>query len=210
MHLVSEPIQQYVERHTHEEPELLQNLIYYTHANTTAPQMLTGRIEGRFLKLLVQISRAKNILEIGMFTGYSALSMAEGLPEDGKIITCDVDERCEKIARTYFERSPHGHKIEIKMGPALDTIAQLKITFDLVFIDADKKNYLNYYEAVLNKMSSGGIIVLDNTLWSGRVLNPEDEQSQAIADVNKRIIEDERVENVLLSVRDGINLVRKR
>lgn len=210
MHLISDDIQSYVEKHTQSEPELLKQLSQETYETMSAPQMLTGRIEGRFLKLLVQISGAKRILEIGMFTGYSALSMAEALPDDGQLITCDVDPRAEAFAQRYFDQSPHGHKIKIKMGPALETIESIVDIIDLVFIDADKKNYGHYYEAVLPKLPSGGLIVVDNTLWSGRVVYPEDEQTQAIADLNQMIVEDERVENVLLSVRDGINLVRKK
>jgi caffeoyl-CoA O-methyltransferase len=174
--------------------------------------MLCGKIEGRLLKMLVQLTQARSALEIGTFTGYSALSIAEGLPSDGQLTTCDIDEECASMARAYFAKSPHGHKIKLKMGNALDTIRTLETTLDFVFIDADKENYVNYSHAVLPKVRSGGLIVFDNSLWSGLVLDPPkgDKESQAIAEVNNLVALDERVESVLLCVRDGINLVRKR
>ncbi len=208
---ISPLISDYCERNTHADPALLQELKRETHAHVRMPQMLCGRVEGRLLKFLVQLIQARHVLEIGTFTGYSALSIAEGLPEDGRLISCDVDEVCTKVARSYFARSPHGHKITLKMGPALETIATLQQQFDFVFIDADKENYKNYYEAVLPKVRRGGLIVFDNMLWSGKVLNPapNDRETQVIAQVNELLTRDERVENVLLSVRDGMNLVRK-
>jgi caffeoyl-CoA O-methyltransferase len=174
------------------------------------PQMQVGRLEGRFLKMLVELSGARRVLEIGMFTGYSGLMMAEGLPDDGRLITCDVNPKAEEIARRYFAESSHGHKIEIRMGPALDTIAALAGELDMVFIDADKENYLNYYEACLPKLKKGGLIVADNVLWSGRVLNPQDTATRAIVEFNDRVQADDRVENVCLTVRDGMMLVRKK
>lgn len=210
MELINPAIESYAHDLTQAEPELLQELAAETHARMALAQMLTGRLEGRFLKLLVQLSGAKRILEIGMFTGYSALSMAEALPDEGRLITCDIDPVAEAFARRYFARSPHGHKIELRMGPALDTIATLSGSLDLVFLDADKENYLAYYEAVLPRLRSGGLLVIDNALWSGRVLRPEDEESRVIDALNRRIAQDERVENVLLTLRDGVNLVRKR
>jgi len=160
--------------------------------------------------MLVRLTGARRVLEIGMFTGYSALMMAEGLPDDGHLITCDVNPRAEAIARRYFAESKHGHKIEIRMGPALDTIKTLTEPLDLVFIDADKTNYLNYYEAVLPLVRPGGLIVADNVLWSGRVLNPKDDDTRAIVEFDKRVTEDSRVENVCLTVRDGMMLAWKR
>lgn len=209
MNFIPSEIEEYAREVTQPEPELLQELTQVTHQETTAPQMLTGRLEGRFLKLLVMLSQAKSILEIGMFTGYSALSMAEGLPDDGQLITCEVDPRVEKIAQSYFAKSPHGHKISIRMGPALETIKKLETPLDLVFIDADKANYSAYYEAVLPKLKKGGLIVIDNALWSGRVLDPKEQSDRAINDLNRLIARDWRVENVMLTLRDGVHLVRK-
>jgi caffeoyl-CoA O-methyltransferase len=175
-----------------------------------SPQMQVGRIEGRFLKMLVRLVRARRILEIGMFTGYSALMMAEGLPDDGRMITCDVNPVAEEVARRYFNQSPYGHKIEIRLGPALDTIKSLTEPLDLVFIDADKTNYSNYYEAVMPLVRPGGLIVADNVLWSGRVLDPKSDDDHAIVAFDKLVQSDPRVENVCLTVRDGMMLAWKR
>lgn len=176
----------------------------------SSPQMLTGPVEGRLLELLVFASGARRILELGTFTGYSALAMAAALPEDGWIDTCDVEPAHTDVARRYWERSPHGAKIRLHLGPALETIARLEGDFDLVFVDADKPNYDNYYEAVLPRLSERGLIVIDNTLWSGRVLEPEDEATRAIAALNDKLAADERVVVVQLTVRDGVTLVRRR
>lgn len=210
MVLIDARIGRYAFEHTQAEPAVLQELAEDTRAHMPMAQMLTGRLEGRFLKLLAQLAGARRILEIGMFTGYSALSMAEALPEDGELITCDIDAKAEAFAKRYFARSPHGHKIAVRMGPALDTIASLVGEFDLVFLDADKENYPAYYEAVLPLLRRGGLLVIDNALWSGAVLHPQDEASRAIHALNRQIADDPRVENVLLTVRDGVNLVRKR
>jgi len=210
MNFIDQQVENYAYNHTRAEPELLQALAAETREKMPDSVMLTGRLEGRMLKMLVIISGAKKVLEIGMFTGYSALSMAEALPEDGNIITCEIDRRAKAMAEKYFQQSQYGHKIEIRMGPALDTINKLNMTFDLVFIDADKENYVNYYDSVLPKVRSGGLIVVDNALWSGKVLNPQDKETQTIANLNKKIVQDERVENVLLTIRDGVNVVRKK
>jgi caffeoyl-CoA O-methyltransferase len=167
-------------------------------------------IEGRFLQILVRLSGAKTILELGMFTGYSALMMAEALSHDGQLITCEIDEKAEAIARRYFAESQHGDKITIRMGPALDTIKTLTGPLDLVFIDADKVNYSNYYEACLPLLTSGGLIVADNVLWSGKVLHPTEADDHAIVAFNRLVQSDPRVENVCLTVRDGMMLARKR
>lgn len=208
---ISPLINDYCDRLTHEPPRLLHELKEETYAHTSKPRMFSGHVEGRLLKMLVQLLQARCVLEIGTFTGGSALSMAEGLPEDGKLITCDVDKKNTQIALKYFARSPHGHKITLKLGDALKTIKNLDMIFDLVFIDADKENYKNYYEACLPRLRRGGLIVFDNSLWGGLVLNPPpgDLESQTIAQVNELVARDERVENVLLSVRDGMNIVRK-
>ena len=176
---INEAVEQFAHDHTEPESELFRRLRDETYRDMNCPQMQVGRIEGRFLKMLVRLTGARRILEIGMFTGYSALMMAEGLPEDGRIITCDVDPKAEAIARRYFAESPNGHKIEIRMGPALDTIRNLSGSLDMVFIDADKGNYSNYYQAVFPLVRPGGLIVADNVLWSGRVLHPESPDDHA-------------------------------
>jgi caffeoyl-CoA O-methyltransferase len=208
--LVSEKLERYAEAHTEPVDPLLEELREETYRSVKDPGMQVGRVEGTFLKLLVRLSGARRALEIGMFTGYSGLMIAEGLREDGTLVTCDVDPKAEAVARRYFERSPHGRKITIRMGPALETIPTLSPPIDFVFLDADKQNYTNYYEAVLPLMPSGGLLVADNTLWSGRVLRPKEENGRAIAAFNARVFHDPRVEKVLLTVRDGMLLVRKR
>lgn len=207
---VDEKIEDYAFRSTRPEPELLQDLAERTQREMKDPQMLTGRVEGRLLKLIVQMCRARLVLEIGMFTGYSALSMAEGLEEDGKVITCEIDPVAEKVAREAFASSPVGHRIEIRMGPALDTIRSLDGQIDVSFIDADKTGYPAYYEEIIQRTRPGGILVLDNMLMSGGVLAPQDEDSRAVAELNERIARDDRAENVFLTIRDGVQLVRRR
>ena len=207
---VKPEIEDYAFRNTKPEPQLLGELAERTEREMKDPQMLTGRVEGRLLKLIVQMCRAKLVLEVGMFTGYSALSMAEGLEPGGKLITCEIDPVAEKVAREAFDSSPVGHLIEIRMGPALDTIKALDEQIDVSFIDADKTGYPEYYEAIMQRTRPGGILVLDNMLMSGRVLDPQDEASRAVAELNRRIARDERAENVFLTVRDGVQLVRRR
>ena len=189
---------------------LLRQLTKETYEKTNCPQMLTGPIEGRFLKMMVQVTGARRVLEIGMFTGYSALSLAEGLPADGELYTCEIDRQVIEIARSYFARSEHGHKIHIIEGLALESLEKISAPLDLVFIDADKQNYLNYYEAVLPKVKQGGVILVDNVLWSGKVLDPREDTDRAIAALNDLIAGDERVDRVLLPIRDGIFFVRKK
>lgn len=210
MTFIDEAVEQFAHDHTKPESELFRRLREETYREMQSPQMQVGRIEGQYLKMLVRLVGARHVLEIGMFTGYSALMMAEGLPDDGHLITCDVNPKAEAIARRYFAESAHGHKIEIRMGPALDTIKTLAGPLDMVFIDADKTNYSNYYEAVMPLVRPGGLIVADNVLWSGRVLNPEDDDTRAIVEFDKRVTEDPRVENVCLTVRDGMMLAWKR
>jgi caffeoyl-CoA O-methyltransferase len=207
---VDEPVEAYAEAHTTPPDPLLAALAEETRGTMSAPQMLTGTIEGRFLELLVFASGARRVLELGTFTGYSALSMAAALPDGGRIDTCDIEPKHVEVARRYIAQSPHGSKITIHLGPALDTIARLEGEFDLVFIDADKPNYASYYDAVLPRLSARGIVAIDNTLWSGRVLDPQDEPTRAIAALNDRIAADERVVAVQLTVRDGVTLVRRR
>jgi caffeoyl-CoA O-methyltransferase len=209
--IVDEQVEAYAVEHTTVLLDLFERLEAETREKTTAPQMMVGRLEGGFLAALVQLTGAKRILELGTFTGYSSISMATALPDDGRIITCDVDPDATSIARRYMDESGHGHKIEIRLGPALETIETLDGPFDLVFIDADKPNYENYYEAVLPKLADDGLLIADNVLWSGRVVEPDgDESTQAIKAFNEHVRNDQRVTAVMLTVRDGMTLVRRR
>ncbi|MBY0357032.1 MAG: class I SAM-dependent methyltransferase [Candidatus Obscuribacterales bacterium] len=208
--LVSPELEAYSVAKSEPTGKLLDELERITHQETDLPIMLTGALEGRFLKLMVQTIGAKRVLEIGTFTGYSALSMAEGMPADGEIITLDLDPASSEIAKRFFAKSEHGNKIKLLLGPALDSIKTLKGAFDLVFIDADKVNYGNYYEAVLPLVRSGGVILIDNVLYSGQVVQPNCDNSRAIAELNDKIAKDERVDRVLLPIRDGVFFVRKK
>ena len=210
MSFIVEPaVEEYAEAHSSPNAELFERLAAETREKSEAPQMMVGLLEGQFLGALVRSTGAKRILELGTFTGYSSISMALALPADGRLITCDVNEETTAIARRYAEEAGVVDKIDYRLGPAVDTIGQLDGEFDLVFIDADKPNYVNYYEAAVPKLAAGGLIILDNTLWSGRVAdaNEDDENTRAIRAVNDRVLEDPRVNNVLLTVRDGMNLV---
>jgi caffeoyl-CoA O-methyltransferase len=208
--LVPEAIEEYATALTEPVAPLFEQLREETYSKMELPQMQVGPLEGSFLRLLVRLSRAKRVLEIGMFTGYSALMMAEGLPEDGELITCDINPKAEEVARRYFAKSPDGKKIKVRMGPALETIKSLNGPFDLVFIDADKENYARYYDAVLPLLRSGGLIVADNVLWSGRVLKPQEQTDRAIVAFNQKVATDSRVEKVMLTIRDGMTLAWKR
>ncbi|MDA8561308.1 class I SAM-dependent methyltransferase [Nitrospinae bacterium] len=209
MDFIDEKIEQYAFDHTSEEGELLRRLEKETYEKLEIPQMTTGRIEARLLKLLARLVGAQRILEIGTFAGYSALSMAEALPEEGTLVTCDEDPTAIAFAKNYFSESRHGKKIKQMEGPALESIKKLTGTFDMAFIDADKINYSNYYEAILPMIRPGGLIAVDNVLWSGRVLDPQDESDRAIHQFNERVVKDQRVESVLLTVRDGLNCIIK-
>ncbi|RDL42610.1 methyltransferase [Marinomonas piezotolerans] len=202
-------IDNYCVETTQPEPDLLLELVEKTYSDMGYPNKLSGRTIGRTLKLLAKIHQPKRALEIGMFTGYSALSIAEGMPEDGTLLCCETNPRAISFAQSFFDRSPFGHKITPVFGPALETIQTLEGSFDFVFIDADKRNYLNYYEAAVSLIRSGGLIVIDNSIWQGRVLSPEENSDVAVDAMNKRIAADPRVENVHLHVRDGLNLVIK-
>jgi caffeoyl-CoA O-methyltransferase len=209
--IVDPEIEEYAEAHTTPDGELFERLAEETRAKTTAPQMMVGRIEGQFLATLVTLVGARRILEIGTFTGYSSISMASALPSDGRIITCDVDPEATEIARRYMEESGHGDKIEIRLGPALETLETLEGPFDLVFIDADKPNYTKYYEAALPLLADDGLLIADNVLWSGRVVEEGgDKSTQAIREFNEHVLADDRTVKVMLTVRDGMTLVRKR
>jgi caffeoyl-CoA O-methyltransferase len=213
MPIVDESIEEYARAHTTPVPAHLQTLAAATEAAFgERSRMLTGTLEGRFLELLVFATGARRVLEIGTFTGYSALAMAAALPGDGRVITLEISAEHEAVARQHLATSPDGHKVDIRMGPALDTIATLDGPFDFVFIDADKSNYLGYYEAVLPKLAERGLIAVDNVLWSGQVLDERDqsEDTVAIRAFNDRVVADERVVCVLLTVRDGVMLIRRR
>ena len=210
MNFINKDVENFAHDHTEQESDLFRRLELETRATMQYPEMMVGRIEGQFLKMLVQLTGARRVLEIGTFTGYSALMMAEGLPPDGRLITCEVNPKAEEIARRYFAESSHGHKIELRMGAALETIAAMTEPLDLVFIDADKKNYPNYYEACMPLLRPGGLIVADNVLWSGNVIAPKDDETRAIVAFNERVQADPQVENVCLTVRDGMMLARRR
>ena len=210
--IVAPEIEQYAEEHTTPPPDHLRALAEETQRTMAAPQMMVGALEGRFLEMLVFALQPQLVLEIGMFTGYSSLSMAATLPPGGRIITCDVDPKAELVARRHIEASPYSDRIEIRMGPALDTIADLDGPFDLVFIDADKASYDAYFESVLPKVAPGGVIAVDNTLWSGNVIDDADQSpdSVAIRAFNDKVVADQRVVCVQLTVRDGVTLIRPR
>src|SRR5271165_3249881 len=210
MTLVPEAIEAYAAEHSEPVGPLFEGLREETYASMRSPGMQVGPVEGNFLRLLVKLCGARHALEIGMFTGYSGLMIAAGLPEDGTLITCDVDPKAEAIARRAFAKSPVGRKIEIRMGPALQTLKTLRGPLDFVFIDADKENYLAYYDAVLPLLRKGGLLVADNTLWSGKVLAPESAADHAIVNFNAAVAKDSRVDKVLLTVRDGMMLAVKR
>jgi caffeoyl-CoA O-methyltransferase len=209
--IVAPEIEQYAEEHTTPPPDHLRALAEETQRTMAAPQMMVGALEGRFLEMLVFALQPQLVLEIGMFTGYSSLSMAATLPPGGRIITCDVDPKAELVARRHIEASPYSDRIEIRMGPALDTIADLDGPFDLVFIDADKTNYRNYYDAVLPKLAEHGMIAVDNVLWSGQVIDPNDtsDNTEALRGFNDYVRSDSRVVNVVCTIRDGVTLVRR-
>lgn len=203
-------IEAYAVGHTQPEPEYLQSLVARTEAEMEHPHWLIGRMVGRFLKLLIQIQGPRRVVEVGTFTGYSALWMAEGLSGEGRLMTCEIDPKARRIAQSAFDASPFGRRIEIRFGPALETLRSLEPPIDFAFVDADKEGYPAYYEEILSRMPSGGILVLDNMFRSGDVLAPRDPDAAALAALNDIIVRDERVDNVLLTVRDGLQLVRKR
>jgi caffeoyl-CoA O-methyltransferase len=204
--------EEYARLHSSPEPELLRRVVAGTRDFSGSYTMLTGHLEGRFLKMLVAISGARRILEIGTYTGYSAMSMAEALPADGHLITCEIDERHAAFARQNIATSPDASKIEVRVGPALETIAGLEGPFDMVFIDADKPGYRSYYEAVLPKLSPRGFMCIDNVLWSLQVLDDAqtDASTVALRELNNFIASDDRVECVMVPIRDGVTIVRRR
>jgi len=211
--IVDPNIEQYAAEHSTAEPSELRAVAAETHEKFGGRAgMLTGHLEGAFLHSLVAISGARHVLEIGTFTGYSAIAMASALPPDGKLITLDVSLEHVEVALRHIEASPWADRILVRVGPALETLSTLDGPFDLVFIDADKTNYRNYYEAALPKLSERGVIAIDNVLWSGRVLDASDtsDDTRAIVELNDAIADDNRVECVMLPIRDGVSLVRLR
>ena len=209
MDFIDEKIEEYAFDHTSYEGDLLKQLEEETYEKLEIPQMTTGRVEARLLKLLVRLMKAKRILEIGTFAGYSALSMAEALPEEGELVTCELDPDAIFVAKKYFGLSSHGKKITLMEGPALGSLKKVSGLFDMAFIDADKENYSNYYAIILPLIRPGGLIAIDNVLWSGRVLEPKDNSDKAIHQLNEKVIQDKRVESVMLTVRDGLNCIIK-
>jgi caffeoyl-CoA O-methyltransferase len=210
--LIGPELSAYVDDHTTPEAALFARLRAETQASLQWPQMQVGHVEGAFLRILVAATRARRVLEIGTFSGYSALAMASALPDDGELVTCDIDPVATAVARRYFAESGYGHKIDLRLGPALQTIEALAAEgrrFDLVFIDADKPNYVHYWDAVLPLVPVGGLVLADNTLWSGKVVAPKEASDHAIVAFNARVKADPRVEHVLLSIRDGVMLTRK-
>ena len=204
-------IEAYAEVHSWAESDLCRKLREETYRTMESPQMVVGPLEGAFLKMMVRLVRAGRVLEIGTFTGYSALCFAEALPEAGLVLTCDIDPGSTAVARRYFARSPHGRKIDLRVGPALETLEAISGPFDLIFIDADKINYLNYYRRALDLLSPHGVILIDNVLWSGDVLKspPPDRSTAVIQELNRVIASDATVTGVLVTVRDGIFLVQR-
>ena len=200
---------EYARRHSTTDSPLLREITDTTHRELERPQMLSGVLDGGLLCALVHATRARLVLEIGTFSGYSAVSMAGALPPGGRIVTCEIDERSAEVARRHFDASPLGERIELRVGPALETIASLDGPFDLVFIDADKAGYRDYYEAVLPKLAPHGVIAVDNTLWGGRVADPSEDSESTVAlrEFNEHVLADGRTQCVLLPVGDGMTVI---
>lgn len=211
MEFISLPLAEYCEKHTSPENELLHELNRQTHLKVMMPRMLSGHLQGRFLSMISNMIQPKTVLEIGTYTGYSALCMAEGLAPGGKIITLDINQEIEQFTRNHFDKSPYKDQVDYRIGNAMQMIPDMQETFDLVFIDADKINYLNYYQLVFDKVRPGGFIVADNVLWSGKVLDEKkDKDTMAICAFNDYVANDTRVEKILLPIRDGLFVVRKK
>ena len=211
MHFISQELEDYIENHSQNEPELLAALNKETYQKILLPRMLSGHFQGRVLSMLSKLIRPKNILEIGTYTGYSALCLCEGMQENGILHTIDIKEELVDFQRKYFDKSPWGNQIIQHLGEAVDIIPTLDVQFDLVFIDADKENYLNYFELIVPKMNKGGIILSDNVLWSGKVLEPlqpNDSSTKILLEYNELLKNDSRIETVLLPIRDGLTVSR--
>ena len=207
-------IEEYISTYSSEEPELLKQVSRDTYAEVLMPRMVSGHFQGRVLSMLTHMIRPKRIHEVGTFTGYSALALAEGLPEGGELITIDINEELEDRVRAYFSKSAQAHAITYLIGDAMNVIAGVEGMFDMVFIDADKHNNLNYYKLIFDKVPSGGYILVDNTLWNGKVAVPElvvkDKDTRNLHEFNQFISSDTRVEKIILPVRDGITIIRKK
>ena len=211
MELLNETLKNYLEQYCEPEPELLKHIDRETNLKVLMPRMVSGHYQGRVISLLTKLINPKRVLEIGTFTGYATLCFAEGLAEDGKIITLDINEELEDRVRGYFSKSAYADKIDYRIGNAAEMIPLIEETFDMVFIDADKKNNFTYYQLVFDKVRTGGIIIVDNVLWSGKVLaNKEDKDTTNIINFNDEIARDGRVEKLILPVRDGLFLIRKK
>jgi caffeoyl-CoA O-methyltransferase len=211
MEFISKELTEYIENHTQAETGLLKKLSRETYANVLMPRMLSGQVQGRFLSMISNMIKPEAILEIGTYTGYSAICMAEGLRPGGKLYTIDINEELETMVRRYFKEADLEKLIEYRIGNALDIIPFLNTMFDMVFIDADKENYLNYYHLVFNQVKTGGYIIADNVLWSGKVVekNKIDKDTRALMNFNDYVHQDPRVENMLLPLRDGLMILRK-
>ncbi len=210
MEFLDEALAKYIEQHTDEEPALLKELNRETQLKVLMPRMISGHFQGRVISMLTKMIKPKNILEIGTYTGYSALCFAEGLVDGGKLITIDINEELEDLVRSYFNKSEYKNKIEYHLGDAAEIIPTLNDKFDIVFIDADKENYSKYYDLVFDKVNKGGYIIADNVLWSGKVVGEKiDKDTRAILEFNKKVQDDIRVENVLFPIRDGLLIARK-
>tara|TARA_R110001592_G_scaffold178111_1_gene418749 strand:- start:970 stop:1611 length:642 start_codon:yes stop_codon:yes gene_type:complete len=211
MHFLPEEIDNYVVNHSQQEPEILQELSKETWQKVLNPRMLSGAFQGRVLSMISKLIRPTSILEIGTYTGYSALCLAEGMSSEGKIITIDKNEELETLQNKYFEKSGFRNQIEQRVGNAVNIIPKIDRKFDLVFIDADKSNYINYFHLIIDKMNSGGIILSDNVLWSGKIveaLDPKDTDTTVLLAYNKLLNSDDRIETVLLPIRDGLTISR--
>jgi predicted O-methyltransferase YrrM len=212
MDFLNPQIEEYALAHSQDESEILKELNRETYAKVMMPRMLSGHLQGRVLSMLSKMIRPKNILEIGTYTGYSGICLAEGLADDGKLYTIDINEELEKMVRSYFAKAGIDKKVDYRIGNAMQLIPSINAMFDIVFIDADKENYSNYYDLVFDKVNKGGFIIADNVLWSGKVLDNEskmDVDTKAIYNYSKKINTDKRVENLLLPVRDGLMIARK-
>jgi caffeoyl-CoA O-methyltransferase len=210
MDFLPEDLLKYINAHTSGEPALLKKINRDTHAEVLMPRMLSGHVQGRFLSMISHLIKPKNILEIGTYTGYSAICMAVGLRPDGKLVTIDINEELESRVRSYFNEAGLNQKIDYWVGNASKIIPTLDMVFDLVFIDADKENYSNYYDLIFDKVRAGGLILADNVLWNGKVAGPKpDKDTRALMEFNDKIMNDQRVENLLLPLRDGVMMIRK-
>lgn len=208
--LIDKRIQEYAETHTSPEGQVLAELNQLTQAKFHTPQMLSGHMQGRILAMLSRLVRPQQVLEIGTYTGYAAICLAEGLADGGKLYTLDKDDRVKDVAEEYFKKAGMADKIDLLFGDAMELIPGLSGPFDLVFIDADKRNYPSYFDMVIDKLRTGGLIIADNVLWSGRVVEAEmDDQTRALDHYNKKILADNRVHSLLLPVRDGLNIAQK-